>query len=618
MIDSLTMPTTKGANPILFPVPGKDSPGTVTVLCGPNGGGKSFILRTLVNLLNDNDAARTPRSQGWSLKRTEAAASNYRPRHHTTEMRSAGIFSYSRAGQSIKPDRTEKHAQMLIFGMLLRSLPQFKLFDFNRWMSSPSYRQSQIVAIGPVDEERPYWFLQDATEFVRIFNQSFQARLGVRRTKDGLELMMAWGSGSSAPYPNWSDGQKSFFTILAVTELIKPSIYIFDEVENFLHPELISQLIEHVKKNCRQTILSSHHPHLIFGNSIDAVYYVEHDGAIGDAPNRTLKYQLQPAIRRRITLLDDQRSKLASTYRLFDMRDAALLATGALVRDSLDLELGVAMHSHFGCKAVGPSSSPYVDRQSEEIARQIGSFAPSPRIVLDWGAGVGRSLLELSKRVSPAPEASFAWVLYDSDPKVALQLGKLPAPPGATLEIVQDRTGLAEIKAGVVLLTNVLHVLDPEGWCDAIQDGWSAISHPENGILLITEIYPLLAAERDAVPVPSDWLAEFFRDLGFRSNLRAFTLHGATSYCLAVSAPPTSLPLRNELLDFVTDRWKRLSSRYLGEYEGVGRNLTVADHQQLLNATFGMARIASCLRALETNRVRVASVSALMSKEPDI
>lgn len=81
--------------------------------------------------------------------------------------------------------------------------------------------------------------------------------------------------GITAPFANWSDGQKSYFTVLATTFALKPDVYIFDEIENFMHPALISQTLDHLKSNCGQTILSSHHPHLIFGRAVDAVFYVE-------------------------------------------------------------------------------------------------------------------------------------------------------------------------------------------------------------------------------------------------------------------------------------------------------------------------------------------------------
>lgn len=608
MIESLTMPATAGINPILFPKPAPGNQGTVTVLCGPNGGGKSFILKTLVSLLNDDDEDNTLPARGWILHKTGEAANFYRARHHATTMRSAGILGRTRAGSTIKETQPEKYARLIIFGALLASLPQLPKFDRHRWMVEPIYRQGQIGAVGAVDEEQGYWFGTGAPSFVSTFNSAVRGRLGLRVVKDGLELVLSQGEGASSPYPNWSDGQKSLFTILAVTEMLRPEVFVFDEIENFLHPALVSVLVQHLKQHCRQTILSTHHPHLVFGTIIDTVYYVERSESAGDPPQRLLKYHSQPAVQRRISLLSDDRSKLASLYRLFDVKDAALLATGAMVLDALDLELHAALSGHFECGAVGAKSSIYMDRQSEQIGQLIRSFSPTPNVVMDWGAGIGRSPAELAKRVSVVPTDHHSWILYDPDPANEAPLARLAAAHGH-ISVVHDRSSLTGIEAGVFLLTNVLHVLDPNAWCEAIEDGWNAIRHSGRGIILITEIYPLLAAESRAIPIPPNWAVSLFRELGFKATVRHFSSHGTESYCIAVSQPPSFLHSREALLNIVVAHWEALKTELIGEYEGIGHKLSMGDHQRLLNSAFGLARITSCLRAIESSTGRSSGKS---------
>jgi hypothetical protein len=118
----------------------------------------------------------------------------------------------------------------------------------------------------------------------------------------------------------------------------------------------------------------------------------------------------------------------------------------------------------------------------------------------------------------------------------------------------------------------------------------------------MTEIYPLLAPERFAVPVPPDWLADLFQELGFKTAVRHFAVQGSTSYCLAASAPKAKVPSRDRLLEMVIDAWKGLGRRYVRDYEGVGPVAGLADRQDLLNAVFGLARVSSCLSALECRR----------------
>lgn len=596
MIRSLTMPaSTKGENPLHFPLPTDGGLGTVTVLCGPNGSGKSFILRMLKDLLGGRSAAGFNKGHGWSADLT-AKVTSHRPHHHKSQMTSLGMLAGTRAGKPVAPNDHDLQVQIVIFGLLIQALGLPEAFDHGRWGSDPAYRQSVVAAIGPAEEERLYWLGGELPEFARLFEDMFDCRLGLRRAKDGIELLIGWGSGVTAPFANWSDGQKSYFTVLATTLALKPEVYIFDEVENFMHPELISRTIDHLKRNCRQTILSSHHPHLIFGRAVDAVFYVE--ALPSPRPvfaAQALKYQKQPSAPRRITRLETDRAKLASAYRLFDVSDAALLATAALVRESVDLHLNEAVRTLFGCDPAPSNRRVYMDRQTEEIASFIASFAPNSRIVLDWGAGLGRTLAELSKRSAPSSCEPLSWILYEPAAAAREALLARPLVQGVSVQVVGARAELEGVRAGLVLLTNVLHVLDPEAWCDALIDAWTAIRGVKNGIVLVTEIYPLLAPERFAVPVPQQWLADLFLSFGFKVAARNFSIHGAESYCLAAHSPPDTVLPREVVREIVITAWQGLAERYTQTYEGVGPISSLSDQRQLLNAVFGLARVTSCL-----------------------
>lgn len=596
MIRSLTMPaSTKGENPLHFPLPPDGGLGTVTVLCGPNGSGKSFILRMLKDLLGGKGAAGFNKGHGWSADLT-AEVTSHRPHHHKSQMTSLGMLAGTRAGKPVAHNDFDLQVQIVIFGLLIEALGSPRDFDHSRWGSDPAYRKAVVAAVGPAEEERLYWLRRELPDFARLFEDMFDCRLGLRRAKDGVELVIGWGSGITAPFANWSDGQKSYFTVLATTLALKPEVYIFDEVENFMHPELISRTIDHLKRNCRQTILSSHHPHLIFGRAVDAVFYVEAlPSPRPDFAARALKYQKQPSAPRRITRLETDRAKLASAYRLFDVSDAALLATAALVRESVDLHLNEAVRTLFGCDPAPPNRRVYRDRQTEEIASFIASFGLASSTVLDWGAGLGRTLAELSKRSAPNGCEPMSWILYEPMPAARDALLARPAVEGVSVRVVGDRGALQGVRAGLVLLTNVLHVLDPDAWCDALIDAWTAISGVENGLVLVTEIYPLLAPERFAVPVPPQWLADLLLSFGFKVSVRNFAIHGAESYCLAAHSPPGAMPPRETVRAAVVGAWQRLKDHYTQTYEGVGPISSLTDQRQLLNAVFGLARVTSCL-----------------------
>ena len=158
MITALHMPkSTVGENPLRFPVPARDDLGTVTVLCGPNGSGKTYILRNLKNLVEGRQAGQYQLAHGWRLEREPTkTATIHRPHHHTVQMTSIGSLGSSRAGKQVTDDDTDLLVQVRMFGALLDALPMNKGFDVARWHDDSGYRSKTILELGPADEERVF------------------------------------------------------------------------------------------------------------------------------------------------------------------------------------------------------------------------------------------------------------------------------------------------------------------------------------------------------------------------------------------------------------------------------------------------------------------------------
>jgi ABC-type cobalamin transport system ATPase subunit len=142
MIETLFMPaSTVGENPIRFPIPQTSDWGTVTVLCGPNGCGKSYILRTLKDLLSGKKSSGFAFSQGWRIGiRDLASPTSHRPKHHKSQMNSIGILSAAGAAKTPAHNDDELITKIALFGLVLSSFEGGAAFENSKWISDSAYR----------------------------------------------------------------------------------------------------------------------------------------------------------------------------------------------------------------------------------------------------------------------------------------------------------------------------------------------------------------------------------------------------------------------------------------------------------------------------------------------
>lgn len=597
MIESLRLPkSTIGENPIRFPLPTSEQMGTVTVLCGPNGSGKSFILLKLKSLIDGKQASRN--AEGWSIEpKLLSSDIVLKSHHHKSQMTSIGTLSKKQATKKLQHNDNDIKLTRDLFGLAFSVVDTAhacrlidKLdFDFEKWNADAEYRSLYFDQFKEVDEEEIFWLSDTKPELFRLLEAEFKAQIGIRHSTHGFEFVLAWRSKVVASFQNWSDGQKSFFTILATVSILNPEIYIFDEIENFFHPQLITRTITFLKEHVRQLIISSHHPHLIFGNAVDEVYYIEtNDDNNVRFPSRVKKVLQQPSLPRKITRLSTDWAKLSHAYRLFDYKDAALVSKAHHFSDWLKFHVVDALHGLYGCAAVSSKKSVFQDGQSQKIAEFISEFDPNPKIILDWGAGLGRTFSEFHKKRKV--EGDLKWYLYEPFEESFEKLKGVAKQSQIPITLLRNRSDL-DIGAGIVLLTNVMHVLGPTEWTIAVADAWQNVKKSKTGVIIVTEIYPLLAAERSAIPIPDFKLAEFFRALGFLVTTRSFVVGGATSYCLIASNAPSELTEATIKIE-VDVLWRSLFQHYLNEYEGIGVVNSSSAHRDLLNATFGMATVS--------------------------
>ncbi len=592
MLRSYTLPNaTRGDNPMLFPLPSKDL-GTVTVICGPNGVGKSYILRTLIELLDGKAAANRHRSDGWEVDVDEREFFvAHRPHNHKTQMTSIGVLSRKQAEKKPMRNDDDLRLKTMLFADVFAQL-SIAGFSEKKWSEDLEYRGEFLDSIND-DEEAVYWLQDDVPEYMRMFQDIAGGQLGLRRAATNYELVLHYESGVTATYGSWSDGQKSLFTIFVTIALLKPTLYLIDELENFLHPQFMSRALMFLKRNVRQVVTASHHPHLIFGRAVDTIFYLENRSVNQRSalPSRFTKHMHQPNPSRMITNIGSDRAKLAAAYRLFDIKDAALLATAAHVRDAISFSLDSAVLNLFECAAAPAGDSPYPDRQSDLIYKMLSTYEARPNVVLDWGAGLGRTIAEISKL--HFPEESLQWLLYEPFEKPRAALEAMKQLKQVNHKVIGRRADLPRGEVGVCLLTNVLHALNPSEFSAAIEDCHHALADPERSIIVVSEIYPLLGAERNAVPYPADELEALFRSIGFLARSTRFSVSGAEAYCLIASKPPSSLPDNMEMLRKIENLWGRLFDRFRQNYEAIPAISNTAEQTELLNSAFGMASIAN-------------------------
>lgn len=596
LIESFLIPKATGVSPLTFQLPGDDGRGSVTVLCGENGTGKSFILRALKGVATAKQSSKS--FPGFKLKTTGQGPVNIvRPHHHKERMTSLGIMGEVQAGKKVKLGDEYLRLKIGLFALLmppiLEAIGVQDDFQTEKWLDDENYRQSvhQLV----VDEEEALFMLDVARyDFLRVFLKVTNAALGFRKHEKGIELVLVWGNGVVAPYPDWSDGQKSLFTIMTEIAVDQPDVCAYDEIENFFHPRYISDVLEFLKDHVPQTILASHHPHMIFGRAVDDVYFVELEHVRDPVgPTRIVRRPSQPIPKRKFTRLKDDFRRLAYTYKLFDIADARLLSQAASSTELTSSTVKLAMATAFECAAAPARNSPYPDRQSAQIGAFLEKYFSGMTAleVVDWGAGLGRTVKEIRKTQSAD---RIRWTLFEPNEETGAKLKALhDEDPHVTItESVED---LSTMSADVVLLTNVLHVLRPNEIAQAMS-AIHAILTEREGVLIASEIFPLLMPEQDAVPVPAHHLASFLRTIGFGVAQVNFEVAGCSAYCLAAQVKSGTAPESKFIETEAVKMWRQINSEFVANYADAGPMTSLEDQKRLLNWVFGIARIQHVLQ----------------------
>lgn len=444
-------------------------------------------------------------------------------------------------------------------------------------------------------------------DVVSVLESALGALLYFRYVKVGndslgqIDFCLVYGDGSSRVYTEWSDGQRAIFYFLTLIRQVHPDILLLDEIENHLHPAYISDVLSFLKKHVAQSIITTHHPHVVFSELVDRVIYLEAMRPTLPAASAQevdyVKKHLQGAPLRRFFTLDNSFEKLAAVYKLFAQRDRQLLLQAQKVLQESEMEFYTEVTNIYrdDIKTVGSRLTP--DSQSKQLLsglKRLGllQHARSKQVILDFGSGYGRTEREMAKLSSWQLGGTIEWICWERDSIARHVLRNQVTKAHVTASIPDAIEEVPNSSVDLCTLVNVVHHLTPEIFVDIIQ---TAISKTvPSGAIVILELHPLISAEKYAVPYPPERLTSIFRQLGLLASYEQAPVRDASAYCLIVTGHPShGLCLQHSadhMRRIIEHEWELILEDAM---HGYAQRQSVADYHGLRDLLQSLTTIAS-------------------------
>lgn len=577
--------------------------GAINVICGPNNSGKSFLLDQIYRILKRKkhrgviNVESIPRLQPRILFLGKT----------WTDKDKIGIVNLDQTARALSVGG--QHGDYLRSGLrfLLRQMKPHLGPDLREGLEEQIIKASvrKSIEAAFVVEQQVY-ACDGADPLVNRLQRALGANLYfrcIKRDKTAyawqFEFVLVYGNGTTLPYEMWSDGQRALFYVLVSLEHFGPEIVLYDEAENHLHPAFMSDILEELRARPVQSIITTHHPHLIFSRFADRVYYIETDRPKPfPTPPPQLSFSAQYIdFERRVEELRGSFEKISSSYKLFTHQDVQLLAQAEYVQTRSTLILIQALSHIYSYPPVSASARLLPDTQTQQLAARIQAFA-SPRDdqriqVLDLGAGLGRQVAELAKLSKWQLGTEIEWTCYEgmdaSRKKLRQQFAGVE-----NVHIVDDLSALSEAKFDFCILANVLHELTPPEFAHYIATA-NRLSRQGVGGLVVLELFPLLHPESHAVPYPAPILQEIFDKVGFSVDVAQISLaqSGTTAYCLLARSRVTAGIEEAAVQLSVAAAWDKLLELSLSAYAARSTPVDLAGYQVLLAHLTTIASITS-------------------------
>jgi hypothetical protein len=410
LISQIKIHGTKPLQTIDLALPqGPKSPGAITAICGLNNTGKTRFLKDLREVLHGEWQELGPsRHDHLHAEMTSAIKpSTLFFGKAWREKTKAGILHLGSADRKLDQPRDIPDYRRTFLRFLLRQInasrPANDHIVEESWLSDAKVRRAAVASFEVelqaylCDQEDP--IVRDLQE---LLGANLYFRLATREPHEQVEFILIYGDGATVSFSEWSDGQQVCFYVITQLNLTRPDIVLIDEIENHLHPAYMSRVIEVLKSCARQTLIATHHPHVIFSELVDQVLYLEvlrSDRAKNPPSTHPCsKSRTYPTLKRRVVTLDDDFAKVTHAYKLFANQDAQLLRHGHRVSADADVSFYSTVLSLYSLHAAPPTQRVRPDSQTSQLAEIIREQFQhgAPLRILDIGAGIGRVAVELS------------------------------------------------------------------------------------------------------------------------------------------------------------------------------------------------------------------------------
>lgn len=586
-ITSLRIPGTNSSVDFLVP----EKRGTVHLLCGKNSVGKSYVLSKLESLyrgvkVNDFEIKTVDKDDelngsialfyGKIWKQKDRCAS-----FHFTNTKKKEVAPSD--GPVDLFSSTLRFIYECAFTNSCISIDTFA--DVTAWRERMELLQdieAEAKTCFPCPANHPLVKqFESIVDGYRLYYQFFHEKTD----EICFEFVLISPDGYVSTQSKWSDGQKTVFYLLLNLYYQKSCFIILDEIENHMHPFFISKVLDIIKESGRQCILSTHHPHVIFSEYVDRIFYMEleENGSFQQERKPIENRQTTRSFKRKIYQLENDFDKIINTYKLFDLHDTQLLKLSRYYQNEVELKAyQIISRIRKSNAPVEATSLSLPDKQSQMLCMNIDKKMR----ILDIGAGYGRIKDELEK----IGKSNAEWYLFNHDlDQYKKTKEKFDADP--MVHAINNYDDIEDHSIDVIVLANVIHEITPKAFREILRQVEKKLT--TGGKLHIIDMEPLLYAEHYSVPYSYQEIEDLLNDNGWISKSDIMPHKFVVLYI--VTSERNSSAKEGEY--DIEKLWEKKRRNALAAYR-MAKNDNLSDYQKMMQSMTTVCSIDSFFNGL--------------------